>query len=182
MDPTTLPKWHVTRAVGPPKGLTLRYRLLRRKLLCSTLLVIPLASLPIFAMQAGTDRGLTMVQILTIESLDKFLRTRLQLGPLEQAANTAGPLHAANRDEAVALLEANVEVRQILSKIGWTARDYTNTWDAVVKTVVIMRLMDAGDLTETPTGATQANIAFIRGLTTELSSRFMEWKKTEIDR
>jgi hypothetical protein len=123
-----------------------------------------------------------MIQRLTTESLDKFLRTRAQLAPLEQAANTAGPLHAATRDEAVALLDANVDVRQILSKIGWTARDYVNTWDAVVKTVVVMKLMDSGDLTETPTGTTQANIEFIRGLTTDLSSRFTEWKRREMDR
>ena len=160
----------------------MRYRSVRSTLLWPTLLVIPLSSVPIFAMQPGTDRGVTMIQILTTESLDKFLRTRAQLAPLEQAANTPGPLHAANRDETVALLDANVDVRQILSKIGWTARDYISTWDAVVKTLAVMRLMDSGELTETPTGTTQANIDFIRGLTTDLSTRFIEWKKTEIDR
>jgi hypothetical protein len=139
---------------------------------------------PTFAMQTrGTGSGLTMVRELTIDKVDKFLRTRADLAALErqQPQSGSGFLVGVNGDEVVATLESDDRVRLILAKIGWSARDYWDTWSDIGKTLIATARLDSGQSKEIPVGVSEANIRFLRNLPDDLSPRFLKWKRAEID-
>lgn len=82
-------------------------------------------SLPTFAMQPETrPRGFITTQRLTAESRAKFLRTRAQLAPLEQAANTPFYEQGGNRDVRFELFD----VQRTRAAMTFVLPDYASLW------------------------------------------------------
>jgi hypothetical protein len=123
------------------------------------------------------DRGEAVIQELTAEQLDRFLRTEAAFASLEATHGREkedGPLRGLAEEEAVLLLEANAEVRQVLMAVGWTARDYLATLITIFVTLIAIERLDAGH--EPPGGVSEANIRFLRSVPAELAQAFSAWK------
>jgi hypothetical protein len=83
-------------------------------------------------------------------------------------------------EAAAVLLEAVPEMRSSLAANDWTAAEFLRTVAAAIQTVLAIDLIDAGQLTEEPSGDLKANIQLWRDPPADLVAPLAEWKQREM--
>jgi hypothetical protein len=126
-----------------------------------------------------------MTQRLTPDALRKMLRVEPEIMRIASAA--AAPLSqqpaepVLEEDAAAARLEAIPEIRRSLTANEWNARDFLRTVAAAIRTVLAIDMMDAGRLTQDPSGVMRENIELWRNPPPDLAAALAEWKRREMD-
>ncbi len=125
-----------------------------------------------------------MTQQLTPDILRKMLRVEPEIARIASAAEaplSQEPTEPVLEDDAAAArLEAIPEIRRSLAANDWTARDFLRAVAAAIRTVLVIDMMDAGQLTEEPSGVMRANIELWRSPPADLVAPLAEWKRREM--
>jgi hypothetical protein len=84
-------------------------------------------------------------------------------------------------EEAAARLEKTPHIQGVLVKHGWNALEFLRTLEATITTMLLMEMLDSGELNELPSGVVYDNVALLRDPPAELLESLAEWKRLNFD-
>ena len=126
-----------------------------------------------------------MTQPLTPDILRKLLQVEPDIMRIASAAIVRPSQEftepVLEENDAAARIEAVPEIRRALAAHDWTASEFLQAVAATIQTVLAIEMLDAGHLTEEPSGAMSANIQLWRNPPTDLAAPLAEWKRREMD-
>lgn len=111
---------------------------------------------------------------LTMDKVDRFLAATRQLAAVEQAdASLDSAMNASTEDTAAyaARLEATPALRHAIARAGLSAREYAQTSEALVATLMAIGAQEAGALKDLPAELDPQHIDFVRTHRAELEQK-----------
>lgn len=106
--------------------------------------------------------------------LDRWFAAMASLGALTKQDPSLEDIEMGDSettDQFAARIEAEPRIRAALAEAGMSAREYARTSEAVVASMYVVAMLEAGTIKALPPEANRANVEFVKAHMAEIESR-----------
>lgn len=134
----------------------------------------------IVADQRGERKS--MPQVLTADLVRKFLITQPELIKAMGEPPKQAPISVfGTGDEQARFYDSIPAARKVFDEIGWTAMEFVQTSEIIVRTMTAVGMVEAGIIPSLPNNILKENVQLLQNLPTEIAPMFELWKQNALE-